>query len=62
MMDGEQTDFIFLKGNDALAVTINHKAILLFRLLENFDAASLDIDDHFTKQRPYYLRSGKKNR
>jgi 2-polyprenyl-3-methyl-5-hydroxy-6-metoxy-1,4-benzoquinol methylase len=47
MMAGEQTDFIFLKGNDALAVTINHKAILLFRLLENFDAASLDIDDHF---------------
>ena len=46
-MAGEQTDFIFLKGNGALAVAINQQAVELFTLLQNFDAASLDIDNHF---------------
>jgi 2-polyprenyl-3-methyl-5-hydroxy-6-metoxy-1,4-benzoquinol methylase len=46
-MARKQTDFIFLKGNDALAVAINLQAVELFMLLQNFDAASLEIDNHF---------------
>jgi 2-polyprenyl-3-methyl-5-hydroxy-6-metoxy-1,4-benzoquinol methylase len=46
-MAGEQTDFIFLQGDDSLAVAINNKAADLFRLLKNFDATSLEIESHF---------------
>ncbi|MDB5279440.1 MAG: class SAM-dependent methyltransferase [Ferruginibacter sp.] len=46
-MAAEQSDFIFLKGDDALAVAVNRKAAELFRLLKNFDATRLDIEAHF---------------
>lgn len=46
-MAGKQPDFILLKGDDVLAIAVNQKAAELFTLLQNFDAASLVIDNHF---------------
>lgn len=37
----------FLAGNDSLAVLINKKATELFLMLQNFEAASLDIEESF---------------
>lgn len=46
-MAAPKTDFIFLKGEDALALVVNQKAAELFMLLQNFDATALDIADQF---------------
>jgi hypothetical protein len=46
-MTEQESAITFLPGNDSLALLINNKANELFRLLQNFDAASLDIEDSF---------------
>ena len=46
-MAGSQIEAIFLKGNDALAMAINQQAAELFSRLQNFDAAELEIENHF---------------
>lgn len=46
-MTEHQREIIFLKDKDQLAVQINKKAVELFLALQNFDAASLDMEDSF---------------
>jgi hypothetical protein len=46
-MIAHQSETIFLKGDDLLAISINKKAKQLFFTLQNFDASSLNIEDSF---------------
>ena len=45
--NGQDTEFEFLSSKDSVATTINKKANSLLRLLNEFDASSLDIAEHF---------------
>src|ERR1700733_7985427 len=45
--NGQNTEFEFLSSKDNIAIVINKKANSLLRLLNNFDASSLEIAEHF---------------
>ena len=54
-----KSDFVFFKGEDPLSISVNQKAVELFALLQNFDAASLDIADSFKE---YFIQHHLGNR
>jgi 2-polyprenyl-3-methyl-5-hydroxy-6-metoxy-1,4-benzoquinol methylase len=47
MANGQDTEFEFLSSKDSTAATINKKANSLLKLLNDFDASTLEIAEHF---------------